>query len=101
MIDEIQDSIKEFENLKVEEEDRKKRMDDLKKIISPYIIENYSDKKLQCVAGSITVEHRSNWEFSSQLQRDAEILKENQAAEIAKGVAIDKGTDFIKYMPDK
>ena len=97
----IKDKIQKYEELKLAEKDIKEQAEELKKEITPYIIENYLDAELQLSKGKIVVKHRANWEFSPNTQQRQKEVKEMEKEEIAKGIAKDKGTDYIEYRVDK
>jgi len=101
MDDHIKGSIKAYEEAKIEEREVKARIEELKEVIAPYIIENHAKDELQLSEGKIVVKHRAAWKFSEGTNSLAVNLKEVQKEEIAKGIATDTGVDYIEYRADR
>jgi len=84
----------EYEEMKLEEKENKKRLDILKERIQSRI---QGDEKVNTRYGVIEVKKRDNWKYSEGTTKMAEELKETQKTEIAKGIAISTPTVFIEY----
>lgn len=87
-----------FEELKIQEKELKEKIDILKKEIEASM---ELDQELVCSSGTITKIHRPRWKYSNNVETAKKSLKELEAEEVAKGIAIDGGTDFIQYNHNK
>ena len=91
-------ALRELEGIKLAQKDLDTREMALKAVIMPLVQEGH---KYLGTEGAFTVESRANWKFSNELNTKKESLKELEAEEIAKGIATNKPTVFIKFTVNK
>ena len=99
MNDQIKESLKEYEEIKLQ----MKRLDEKLEVIKPFILENLPEgTDIQTDFGKFSSQSRSKWTFSDSITSMAKQLKDGQAGEKADGTAKEeKGTPYIVYKENK
>ena len=87
----------EYEELKIQEKQVAARLKELKEELTPLVSE---DEKVNCRYGVIELKSKvfpTSWKYSPETTQMAKDLKEKQAEEVAKGIAVGTPTTYIEY----
>lgn len=92
------EDIRKYEQLKIEIKELKDKADDIKERLIPKIDEN---QEINCEYGIITKRHYPSYQYSEEIEEEKKKLKKKKKEEVAKGIAVDNGTDTIVYKLNK
>lgn len=98
MTPEVTKALLEYEQLKLNEKIIEARLEELKPIIMEVV---EVGKKYEGQEGSFEVCSKANWKYSPRVVQMKEEVKKFEAEEVAKGIAVNNPTIYLKYSVKK
>lgn len=98
MEDSVKEAMLEYEQLKISMKAQEARLEVLKEKIMPAVEEG---KKYSAMEGTFEVVSKAAWKFSDSVTVLKEQVKAAEAEEIAKGIAKNSPTVYLKYTVNK
>jgi hypothetical protein len=95
---EVQKAMLEYEQIKLNIKTLEAKADELKEIILPEV---EVGKKYEATEGSFEVKSKALWRFSPRVEEMKKSVKEVEAEEIAKGIAVNNPTVYLEYRVKK
>lgn len=99
MDEKTKSKLKQYEGLKLEQRILERKIKNLQQEIIPCLD---PDATIETEDGTITVEHRNTWEYSSELQKEEEKLNNSKRRARAEGTATKiEGELYLVYREKK
>lgn len=98
MEDSVKEAMLEYEQLKISIKAQEARLDELKDKIMPAVEEG---KRYAAAEGTFEVVSKASWKFSDAVAALKEQVKASEADEIARGIATNNPTVYLKYTVNK